>query len=391
LPAFGDAIAPGIVLAQGIGRLGNYFNQELYGRHTSVPWGLEIFNRRDASGALDSIDGVASGPPVDVVHPTFLYELIWDVLVFVALIYIDHRFKLGHGRLFATYVAGYCIGRFWVELMRDDPATEIAGIRINSFTSTFVFIGAVVYILLAPRGREDPATLRGKPPARLFSLFWKMVPPTVKKAPPTVKKPKEPIKAKAPAVKEPVAAEDKALVEWTKELAAVASTSGVVAGVAVAAGKGTDETAGEGGGGSDDTFINSPIHLRERFLHLNADCLDFGPVSPHERHPDRCNRKCNEGEAPVEQKQRNDHKHKRDGVHPDVDESRIHQLLRLLNVVQYSRNDCSGWIAIEKSMRQPLQMSEQSAPQFEDEAIAGDSRPVTAVVAGDRLQCVKQQ
>jgi prolipoprotein diacylglyceryl transferase len=163
LPAFGDAIAPGIVLAQAIGRLGNYFNQELFGRETTLPWGLEIFYRRDPAGFVDvhSLDGVSTGQLAMVVQPTFLYELLWDLALFVVLIYLDRRFTLGHGRLFATYVAGYCIGRFWVELLRDDTATHIAGIRINSFTSTFVLIGAVVYLILAPKGREDPATLSG--------------------------------------------------------------------------------------------------------------------------------------------------------------------------------------------------------------------------------------
>ncbi|MFG1935115.1 prolipoprotein diacylglyceryl transferase, partial [Mycobacterium sp. NPDC048908] len=165
LSAFGDAIAPGIILAQAIGRLGNYFNQELYGRPTTLPWGLEIYERRDASGALDTLNGVSTGQLIEVVHPTFLYELLWNLLVFAALIWIDRRFKIGHGRLFAMYVAGYCVGRFWVELMRSDVATHIAGIRINSFTSTFVFIGAVVYIMVAPKGREDPASLAGKPEA----------------------------------------------------------------------------------------------------------------------------------------------------------------------------------------------------------------------------------
>jgi prolipoprotein diacylglyceryl transferase len=163
LPAFGDAVAPGIVLAQAIGRLGNYFNQELYGRETTLPWGMEIFYRRDASGMIDvhSLDGVSTGQVAAVVQPTFLYELLWNLLVFVVLIWVDRRFKLGHGRLFALYVAAYCVGRFWVELLRDDTATHIAGIRINSFTSVFVFIGAVVYIMLAPKGREDPKTLGG--------------------------------------------------------------------------------------------------------------------------------------------------------------------------------------------------------------------------------------
>ena len=162
LPAFGDAIAPGIILAQAIGRLGNYFNQELYGRPTDLPWGLQIYERRNADGVLDSLNGVSTGRLIEVVHPTFLYELLWNLLIFAVLILVDRRFKIGHGRLFAMYVAGYCLGRFWIELMRSDAATLLAGIRVNTFTSTFVFIGAVVYIMAAPKGREDPATLKGK-------------------------------------------------------------------------------------------------------------------------------------------------------------------------------------------------------------------------------------
>ena len=204
LPAFGDAIAPGIVLAQAIGRLGNYFNQELYGRPTTLPWGLEIYERRDASGALDTLNGVSTGQLIEVVHPTFLYELLWNLLVFAALIWIDRRFKIGHGRLFAMYVAGYCLGRFWIELMRSDEATQIAGIRVNSFTSTFVFIGAVVYIMVAPKGREDPASLAGKP--------------------------------------EKVEEEEDAVEAFAKELTAVAATTGVVA-AAKAAGDAEDEDA----------------------------------------------------------------------------------------------------------------------------------------------------
>ncbi len=199
LPAFGDAVAPGIVLAQAIGRLGNYFNQELYGRETTVPWGMEIFYRRDWSGVVDvhSLDGVSTGEVAAVVHPTFLYELLWNVLVFIVLIWADRRFRLGHGRLFALYVAGYSLGRFWIELMRDDTATLIAGIRINVFTATFVFIGAVVYMLLAPKGREDPETLRGKQP------------------------PEE-------------ADDESAVEEWAEDLVAAVKGSGIVAAATVA-------------------------------------------------------------------------------------------------------------------------------------------------------------
>ncbi|MDZ4267254.1 MAG: prolipoprotein diacylglyceryl transferase [Mycobacterium sp.] len=162
LPAFGDAIAPGIILAQAIGRLGNYFNQELFGRPTTLPWGLEIYERRNAAGVLDSLNGVSTGQLIEIVHPTFLYELLWNLLIFAVLIIVDRKIRIGHGRLFALYVAGYCVGRFWIELMRSDAATLLAGVRVNSFTSTFVFIGAVVYIMVAPRGREDPATLKGR-------------------------------------------------------------------------------------------------------------------------------------------------------------------------------------------------------------------------------------
>ncbi|GAA4817385.1 prolipoprotein diacylglyceryl transferase [Tomitella cavernea] len=158
LPAFGDAIAPGILLAQGIGRIGNYFNEELYGRPTSMPWGLEITERvRD--GHIDMLDGVSNGNVIAVVQPTFLYELIWNLLVVLALVWIDRKFVIGHGRLFALYVAGYCFGRFWIELLRDDHATHVLGVRINSITSAVVFVLAIAYFMWARRGRDNPHDL----------------------------------------------------------------------------------------------------------------------------------------------------------------------------------------------------------------------------------------
>nr|WP_064571842.1 prolipoprotein diacylglyceryl transferase [Gordonia sp. LAM0048] len=160
LPAFGDAIAPPILLAQAIGRVGNYFNQELYGRETTLPWGLEIYERQNAAGYSDPglIDGVSNGVVVAVVHPTFLYELLWNVLIVVLLVLVDRYFRIGHGRLFALYVAGYCLGRFFVELLRDDRAAvanDIAGIRPNLFTAALVFLAAVIYFVVAPKGREQ--------------------------------------------------------------------------------------------------------------------------------------------------------------------------------------------------------------------------------------------
>lgn len=160
LPAFGDAIAPPILLAQAIGRLGNYFNQELYGRRTDVPWGLEIYLRFDSHGQLDMMNGTSTGVVDKIVQPTFLYELIWNVLGVLALVWLDKRYRIGHGRLFALYVAIYTFGRFWVELLRDDEATHIFGIRINSYTSALVFLCAIAYFLLATKGRETAEQLQ---------------------------------------------------------------------------------------------------------------------------------------------------------------------------------------------------------------------------------------
>ncbi|MEV4861098.1 prolipoprotein diacylglyceryl transferase [Streptomyces ossamyceticus] len=145
LPAYADAVAPGIALAQAIGRWGNWFNQELYGRPTDLPWALEI---------TSSTDGRMPG----TYHPTFLYESLWCIGVAVLVIWADRRFRLGHGRAFALYVAAYCAGRFWIEYMRVDDAHHILGLRLNNWTALFVFVLAVIYIVLSARkrpGREE--------------------------------------------------------------------------------------------------------------------------------------------------------------------------------------------------------------------------------------------
>jgi prolipoprotein diacylglyceryl transferase len=156
LPFFADAVAPGIVTAQAIGRLGNWFNQELYGGPTTLPWGLEIFRRVDpATGVPDPLAGVAvDHTPVAIVHPTFLYELLWNLAVAGLVVWADRRFRLGHGRAFAVYVAGYTFGRFFIELMRTDPATRVFGLRINVVVAAVVFLGAVLYLVLVRRPRE---------------------------------------------------------------------------------------------------------------------------------------------------------------------------------------------------------------------------------------------
>jgi prolipoprotein diacylglyceryl transferase len=167
LPAYADAIAPGIVVAQAIGRVGNYFNQELFGGPTDLPWGLEIYRRVNEFGEVDNLNGIAvNAIPVDgsPVHPTFLYELIWNLGVAALVVWLDRRLRLGHGRAFAVYVAGYTLGRTWIEMMRTDDATHVFGVRINVWVSIIVFLGAIAYFFLAKsKGeREDPELLRGK-------------------------------------------------------------------------------------------------------------------------------------------------------------------------------------------------------------------------------------
>jgi len=131
---YADAAAPGIVLAQAIGRWGNYFNQELFGGPTSLPWGLEI--------------SPANRPPgytqYATFQPTFLYESLWCVLVALALVQIDRRFTLARGQIFALYGMLYTIGRGLIELLRTDHANHILGLRLNVWTSVIVFAGSAL-------------------------------------------------------------------------------------------------------------------------------------------------------------------------------------------------------------------------------------------------------
>jgi prolipoprotein diacylglyceryl transferase len=140
LPAWADAVAPGIALAQAIGRWGNWFNQELYGKPSDLPWALKI---------TSSADGRVPG----TYQPTFLYESLWCIGVALLVIWADRRFKLGHGRAFALYVAAYCAGRAWIEYMRVDDAHHILGLRLNDWTAMIVFLLAVAYLVVSSRKR----------------------------------------------------------------------------------------------------------------------------------------------------------------------------------------------------------------------------------------------
>ncbi|MDQ1662267.1 MAG: hypothetical protein QOJ68_2247 [Blastococcus sp.] len=157
LPAFADALAPGLLVAQAIGRLGNWFNNELYGGPTHLPWALKIY-AWDGGKAVVGADGhpVVLG----TFHPTFLYELLWNLAAAAFVIWADRRFRLGHGRAFALYVASYCLGRLWVELLRTDPANHFFGVRLNVFTAVIVGLAGVAYFV-HQRGRPREVITRG--------------------------------------------------------------------------------------------------------------------------------------------------------------------------------------------------------------------------------------
>lgn len=152
LTFFADALAPGLPLAQGIGRWGNYFNNELAGRETDLPWGLKTYQWDWDAGRAITEDGE---PLVDgVYHPTFLYESLWDIGVALLVWALDRRYRFGRGRAFALYVAAYCVGRFWIEAMRADDSVHLLGMRLNNWTALIVLAGAIVYFVLAKGPRQ---------------------------------------------------------------------------------------------------------------------------------------------------------------------------------------------------------------------------------------------
>ena len=147
LPVLLDTVAPAIPLAQAIGRWGNWFNQELFGRPTSLPWGLRI-----------DLDNRPPGYLRDTTfHPTFLYESLWCLVVVGIVLAVERRNRLRPGRLFAVYVAAYTFGRFWFELLRIDPANHIAGLRVNDWISLILFVGAMAVIVTGRRRPDDAA------------------------------------------------------------------------------------------------------------------------------------------------------------------------------------------------------------------------------------------
>jgi prolipoprotein diacylglyceryl transferase len=151
---FMNAVAPGLLLAQAIGRWGNYFNQELFGEPTDLPWGLEIDPERRPAEFADS----------PTFHPTFLYEFGWNLLGVIVLLLVDRRFRIRPPGLFALYVAWYTFGRTFEELIRVDPSHEYFGFRLNFYVSAVMFVLAVAWFVWSQRrGGEEPARPRPRP------------------------------------------------------------------------------------------------------------------------------------------------------------------------------------------------------------------------------------
>jgi prolipoprotein diacylglyceryl transferase len=142
--SFADALAPGLLLAQAAGRLGNWFNHELFGAPTDLPWGLEISSDNAAFPA-----GLADGT---LFHPTFLYEIVWNLAGVVAILLLERAFNMRWGRAFAVYLIWYGTGRAFLESIRVDPSEMFLGIRVNVWASfAAVLVGIVMLFVLRHR------------------------------------------------------------------------------------------------------------------------------------------------------------------------------------------------------------------------------------------------
>jgi phosphatidylglycerol---prolipoprotein diacylglyceryl transferase len=155
-----DAIVPGVLVAQAIGRWGNWFNQELFGKPTGLPWGLEVSDDTALNAGYE---------PGTLFHPTFLYECLWCLLCFAVIIWADRRFRLGHGRVVALYIMGYTLGRGWIEMLRIDDVElkDVGGLRFNVWVSIVLFVAALVWFVISARlqpGREERVYDDGRGP-----------------------------------------------------------------------------------------------------------------------------------------------------------------------------------------------------------------------------------
>lgn len=167
--AIATCAAPALPLAQAIGRWGNWFNQELFGKPTGLPWGLTVSDERT----------IAAGEPLGTAfHPTFLYESLWNIGLCLLLLWIDRRFRLRPGRLLAVYVVGYGVGRFWIEGLRIDASKHLAGLRWNQWVAIAAIVGAVGFLVVdALRHRDEPDAPESDDPVLAGPIETAGVPP----------------------------------------------------------------------------------------------------------------------------------------------------------------------------------------------------------------------
>lgn len=151
VPGMLDAAAPALPIAQAIGRLGNWFNQELFGRPSDLPWALEI----------DPVNRPTEFSAEPTFHPTFLYEGLWNLVVAAGIVWLDRRQRLRPGALIAVWVFGYALGRLWIETIRIDTASELLGVRVNIWTSSIALAASAAWLLW--RGRSSPAAVVALP------------------------------------------------------------------------------------------------------------------------------------------------------------------------------------------------------------------------------------
>jgi prolipoprotein diacylglyceryl transferase len=180
-PAFMDAVAPGVLIAQAIGRIGNYFNHELFGAPTTMPWGLSV-----DPAIVESV----GEPAGTLFQPTFLYELLWNLAGAALLIYLDRRYRLRFGRMFWLYVVVYTSGRLWIEMLRIDTAVLIAGVRINVWVAIgtlLLGVGMFAWLGRRHRGQTDEFPARSLQARAAAAVTAK----------PAAKRPRAKVKAKA--------------------------------------------------------------------------------------------------------------------------------------------------------------------------------------------------
>ena len=146
-----DSLAPALLVAQAIGRWGNWFNQELFGGPTTLPWGLQI----------DAAHLPAGYAPGTLFHPAFLYECLWNLAAAALIVWLDRRRRFAAGQVFGLYLMAYTLGRAWIEMLRIDDAHTLGGLRLNVWTSLLVFaVGAALFVIAGRLGRSSRVEAR---------------------------------------------------------------------------------------------------------------------------------------------------------------------------------------------------------------------------------------